>query len=208
VTYQNECISGDECVADYDPREGLLMANTGSKDAIAGTTTTVLALDKQTSHLAFLNCGDSRGLLVNSKGKVLYKTRDHTPEREAERLTAGKEQGLLYKEPQCRMNRWAVEVGDYDYAVARSLEGPFATARGIVATADTDALQAEPGTTAVIASDGLYEIMDSDQVARLVTKMRWEQGMSAGGAAKSLCYMAVEKGSSDNVSVVVVYIAD
>lgn len=52
-SYQSICHSGSECVADYDSREGILLANTGSVDAIAGTTATIIALDKQTSHLVF-----------------------------------------------------------------------------------------------------------------------------------------------------------
>jgi hypothetical protein len=37
--YRFACSSGDECIAEYDPREGILMANTGSEDYAAGTTT-------------------------------------------------------------------------------------------------------------------------------------------------------------------------
>jgi serine/threonine protein phosphatase PrpC len=206
LTYRNGCISGGECVADYDVREGLLMANTGTVDAIAGTTTTIMALDKQTSRISFLNCGDSRGLIADANGRVTFETVDHTPERDIERFRKGKKQGLLYKEPRCRMTKWQVSVGEYEYAVARSLEGPFATERGIVSTPDLNVVQAEPGTTAVIATDGLWEVMDSAQVAKILAKLRLQQSMSAGDAAKTLCSMAVERGSSDNVSAVVVYL--
>ena len=206
LTYQNSCISGDECVADYDPREGLLMANTGSVDAIAGTTSTIIALDQQTSHLAFLNCGDSRGLVVRPDGTVEFETADHTPESEAERLMAGQQQGLDYSTPKCTISKWTVSVGEYEYAVARSLEGPLATAKGIVATPDVRVIQATPDTIALVATDGLWEVLGSQQVARIVTKLKQQQSMSAGDVAKTLCSMAIEKGSADNVSAVVVYL--
>jgi serine/threonine protein phosphatase PrpC len=37
--YRLACANEDECIAEYDPREGILMANTGSADTAAGTTT-------------------------------------------------------------------------------------------------------------------------------------------------------------------------
>ena len=205
-SYHNGCISGEECVADYDPREGMLMANTGSVDAIAGTTACLLALDKQTSDLALLNCGDSRGVVVHSNGKVHFQTTDHTPEYDAERLVQGRQQGLEYSEPRCTVNKWAVPVGDYVYAVARSLEGPFATSKGIVWMPDVTVFQAEPGSTVVIATDGLWEVMDSEQVSQILTKLRYTDSMSASDSAKTLCSLALEKGTSDNVSAVVVYL--
>jgi protein phosphatase PTC1 len=166
----------------------------------------VVALDKKTSYLAVLNCGDSRGLVIDSAGDLVFKTYDHKPERETERFAQGIKQGLDYGVPGCRMSRWYVPVGDYEYAVSRSLEGPFATSRGIVSTPDISTLQATAGTTVVVASDGLWEVMDSTQVTNIAHRLRYEQGMSAGDAAKTLCSMALERGSTDNVSVVILYL--
>lgn len=165
-----------------------------------------MALEKKTSDLAVLNCGDSRGLIIDSDGQLVFKTHDHKPDREIDRFTQGRKQGLGYGEPGCRMSRWYVPVGEYEYAVSRSLEGPFATSCGIVSTADISTLQATAGTTVVVATDGLWEVMDSEQVAGISYKLRFQEGMSAGDAAKTLCSMALERGSSDNVSVVFLYL--
>ena len=121
------------------------------------------------------------------------------------RLKAGKEQGLDYSIPQCSVSRWWLSVGDYQYAVGRSLEGPFATSKGIVSTPDMTDLQAEPGFALICATDGIWETMDSKEVAHVVATVR-DRGTSAGDAAKTICSMAVEKGSSDNVSAVIVYL--
>jgi serine/threonine protein phosphatase PrpC len=204
--YRLACTSEDECIADYDSSEGILMANTGSADTAAGTTTCVVALEKKTSNLTVLNCGDSRGLVIDSKGGLVFKTYDHKPDRETERFAQGIKQGLNYGVPGCRMSRWYVPVGDYEYAVSRSLEGPFATSKGIVSTPDISTLQATSGTTVAVASDGLWEVMDSTHVANIAHRLRFEQGMSAGDAAKTLCSMALERGSTDNVSVVILYL--
>ena len=203
--YQQACASETECVANYNEREGTLDANTGADDLIAGTTATVAALDESTGKISFLNCGDSRTLLIDKEGKVVFQTKDHTPEQEMGRLKAGKEQGLDYSIPECSVSRWWLSVGDYQYAVGRSLEGPFATSKGIVSLPDITSVQAEPGFSIVCASDGLWEVMDSDEVAHVIATVR-KRGSSAGDAAKTICSMAIEKGSSDNVSAVIVHL--
>jgi len=67
-------------------------------------------------------------------------------------------------------------------------------------------MQAEEGMTAVVATDGFFEVIDSAEAARILTRARHDDGMTAGDAAKILCRLALEKGSSDNVSVVVIFI--
>ena len=38
LDYQRQCLDGEQCAADYDPREGVLLADTGSEGLNAGTT--------------------------------------------------------------------------------------------------------------------------------------------------------------------------
>lgn len=205
-SYRSGCIAGEQCVAEYDPKEGALMAYTGGRDAVAGTTACLFALDKQTGHLVALNCGDSRGIVIDANGRLVFQTADHTPETEIERLTLGQEQGLDYSIPKCKFGRWSLEVGEYDYAVARSLEGPFATSKGLTSEADCAQLEALPGISVVVATDGFWEVIGSDEACKIVHKLKGEEKTSAGDTAKALCSRAYEKGTSDNVSVVVLYI--
>jgi serine/threonine protein phosphatase PrpC len=203
--YQAQCTDPEYCRADYDPRQGILMANTGGEDLIPGTTISVMALDETTSKLTVLNCGDSRSFVATSTGKIRFVTRDHAPQSEEERLQEGVDAGLDYSLPQCRISKWSLSVGAYEYSVARSLEGPFATSKGIVSDPDVSEISVNAGEILLSATDGLWEVMDSNEVALDLHKMR-EQGMSARDAARSLCTTALNKGSSDNVSVVVVYL--
>jgi serine/threonine protein phosphatase PrpC len=205
-SYQQQCMNEDEeCVAEYDPREGILMANNGSEDLIAGTTASIMALDETTGKLTLLNCGDSRSMVVTPEGKVGFVTEDHTPRSEEERLMEGVEAGLQYSLPKCRISKWSISVGDYEYSVGRSLEGPFATSKGLVSAPDVTTLSATPGETLVSASDGLWGVMDSDEVALHLCKMR-KEGMPARDAARALCSLALKKGTPDNVSAVVVFL--
>ena len=205
-TYQQNCLDDGECIADYDAMEGILQADTGSKDLKAGTTCSLMALDETSSELTLLNCGDSRSLVVREDGKVKFATLDHTPQSEEERLLQGIQQGLDYSLPKCRLSRWSLKVGDYEYAVGRSLEGVFATSKGIVSDPDLSTLTVQAGELLVSATDGLWNVMDSNEVAMHLYKMRTKNGMSAHDAASTLCSMAIRKGSSDNVSAVVVYL--
>jgi serine/threonine protein phosphatase PrpC len=201
-SYRNACDEMGECVAEYDAQDGVLLASTGSEDLIAGTTASVVALNE--NELTVLNCGDSRTLLIDTDGEVVFETIDHSPETEAGRLKRGKEHGLDYSLPECSLSKWWLQCGDMQYAVARSLEGPFATSKGIVSTPDVTSLRPIPGVV-LIASDGLWEVSGNEEVAKEVTRLR-RQGMDAGDAAKQLCSKAVQSGSTDNVSVVLIYL--
>jgi len=221
-TYRDGCSIYGACVADYDPREGILVAGTGSKDLVAGTTAAVAAFsinqNPGINELNVLNCGDSRTLLVgkpvdpNLKSYLHFTSQDHSPScrAEAERLQAGKQAGLDYSEPQCSVNRWTLQIGDYRYAVSRSLEGELATSKGIVSDADMSTIdlnnlkKERSSGMMIIASDGIFEVLDNEQVAREAVKMR-ENGSTAKDTAKLICGMALDKNTSDNVSAVVVF---
>ncbi|GKY90992.1 hypothetical protein MPSEU_000072000 [Mayamaea pseudoterrestris] len=197
---------GTSCTADYDPDEGILQAFTGGQDVVAGTTIVAVALDLQEGQLSVLHCGDSRCIVVDKTGNVIYATADHSPATELERFEAGIREGLSYEMPECSFNKWKVHVGDYDYAVSRSLEGGFATSRGIVSEADVAQVPIKSELTAVLASDGFWEVIDSEQAAIIVRRLRFQQKETATETAKTLTKLAVEKGSSDNVSIVVMYL--
>ena len=109
------------------------------------------------------------------------------------------------------MSRWRIKVGDYQYALARSLEGSFATSKGIVSdpdisTIDLSEMLAERELGCIIlATDGLFEVIDNEEAGRDAIKWR-EAGQPADEVAKQLCLKAVDKGSPDNVSCVVPYL--
>ena len=203
--YRASCSGESECVADYDPREGTLDAYTGSNDAVAGTTGSVVAFEQSEGVLTVLNCGDSRTMVIDSNGNVVFRTQDHQPEYELDRFSKGIRDGLPYSQPECRFSKWRVAVGDYNYAVSRSLEGPFATRRGIISTPDVATVRTLYGMTVVVASDGLWEVMDVNEIAQVLKRLR-ENEVTAADASKTLCSLALKKGSRDNVSAVVVYV--
>lgn len=232
-SYRSGCDGdGESCAADYDAIEGIIQAGTGSKDLVAGTTASAAIFSyDDASEVTVLNCGDSRTLLIGKPraneasapklfgrrkpSLIHFSTRDHSPkdEIEGDRLQAGCDAGLDYSLPQCSMSRWWLKIGDYQYAVARSLEGGVATSKGIVSDPDVTTICLNKMSTErefpslVIASDGLFEVLDNEQVGQFVLKLRMN-GESASDVAKALCAEAVQKGSSDNISAVLVYLDD
>ena len=195
-SYRSMCaITDAECIAEYDPKEGILQAKTGSQTAVAGTTAMVFAFDQLSNQLATLNCGDSRGIVLNGNNELIFQTTDHRPDVELERLTE------MGNPPKCDIARWTIAVNNYDYSVARSLEGYLATSKGIISDADVTLLTAQPGMTIIAATDGLWDTIDTAEVMRVVTELRQVKA-SASDIAKVLCSLAYEKGSSDNISVV------
>lgn len=195
---------------------------------IAGTTATMAAISMNpqgTNDLTILNCGDSRTLVVGeptddagSNSYVVFETRDHSPddELEIERLQRGQELGLDYSIPICSMTSGSyVVVGDYQYALCRSLEGSYVTSKGIVSDPDVTTLslsssladRTQDSCALVLACDGVFEVMSNEEVGREVVRMRYE-GYKPGDIAKNLCGQALKKGSYDNLSVVVVFLDD
>lgn len=145
---------------------------------------------------------------------VVFETRDHSPDDEIEmqRLEQGVAAGLDYSIPQCSMTAGSfLVVGDYQYALCRSLEGNFVTSKGIVSDPDVTTLDLATSLAdrqhcaLVLACDGLFEVMSNEEVGREVVRMR-KEGYRAGDIAKNLCGQALKKGSYDNLSVVVVYL--
>lgn len=207
-SYRAQCNDSDlECIAEYDPREGVLKANTASENTIAGSTAVLVALDKGSGHISILNCGDSRASVVDaSTGKPVFSSVDHKPESDSQRLEEGIALGKDYSLPQCRLSRWFLPIGEYEFAVSRSLEGPFVTSKGIVSDADLTDVSVEPGMSILLASDGLWEVIDTAEACQVLHRLRG-MNTSAGDAAKTLSSMALQKGTSDNVSAIVVFLS-
>lgn len=222
-TYRNGCNedSGLSCIADYDPKEGILVAETGGGELVAGTTAAVMVMENAhseegTDEVTILNCGDSRTLIIGtpsdgSKSVVHFVTRDHSPscDIEQKRLQRGIDEGLDYSLPQCSISRWWVQVDDWQYAVSRSLEGLTATSKGVVSDADYSRIKLSEmdrtDSAILLGSDGLFESMDNAFIGNVLIQYR-KNGMSAVDAAKAICQLAIEKGSADNVSAVILYL--
>jgi len=78
--------------------------------------------------------------------------------------------------------------------------GDLITARG---TSDSE--KVEVGDIAVFVCDGVSDVLDMDDLARIAAEHIILKGRSAKEAAKRICELSVQLGSSDNVTCVLVH---
>ena len=119
---------------------------------------------------------------------VAFETRDHSPgdEQEQERLRKD-----FNNEPLCVSGDTYLRVGDFQYAVSRSLEGNYVTLNGIISDPDVTTLDLSVSLAGrrhgavVLACDGLFEVMSNEEVGNEIIRMR-KEGYVAGDIAKNL----------------------
>jgi len=142
------------------------------------------------------NAGDSRCILVQRGGRVKALSDDHKPSREDEERRIKQLGGRVMF-----WGRWRVEGV---LAVSRAIGDvplkPYITAEPEVLChdlrSDDDAM------FVVLASDGLFDVMSNEEVARFVS--RECQRSDFKFFARNLCDEAMLLGSQDNVTVQVI----
>jgi len=159
----------------------------------AGTTATV-ALLRNSVQLAIAHVGDSRALL-HRKGEVTVLTKDHEPEDRVERERVLKERGVIVWTSLGR----AMVNGRL--AMTRSLGDMDLKAYGVTATPDTAMMGVKHGKDSFLAliSDGISYVMSNQEIGNCIATCE-----NAGEAAQALCDQALQFGSDDNVTAVVI----
>lgn len=142
-----------------------------------GTTLVVLVIDGDQAHLAHV--GDSRAYLFRD-GRLVRLTRDHS---------------LVQQE---------IDTGRLTPELARHLPPKY---KGVLTQSvgyhgpvepDTTTRWVEPGDVFVLCSDGMTDPMDDDQICKIVAETPLDL------LANVLVDAAIEHGTEDNVTVVVV----
>lgn len=168
------------------------------------------------SHLLVANVGDSRAVLISSRGSRALST-DHvcTLPKERARIEAAGGWivgGLL--NGHISMSR---AIGDDDLKGHRNLtpfEAPDGTKghrfRESLFVANADVTRATVGANdlvAVVASDGVWGKLSNEAVAAVVRE-QLSKGRSAQETARAVVRKAIAKGSRDNVTTVVALLHD
>lgn len=142
--------------------------------------------------LKLANLGDSRAVLVR-KGKVVVETKDHKPNSPGERVRIS-------------------EAGGYvtDIDGTPRMNGLIAVSRAFGDTSYKELMSHQPeiytstmqkGDVLVLACDGLWDVASSADVAYFVGSI---VNKGPHFIAKQLRNMAIEKNSTDNVSIVAI----
>jgi len=155
-----------------------------------GTTATVAIIHEGKIFVG--NAGDSRAILVKKGGKAKPMSIDHRPDREDEKERIQKLGGSVV-----HWGRWRVEG---ILAVSRSI-GDVTLQPYITCEPEIIEKQLEPDDEyLVLASDGVYDTMENEDVAKLVLR----NAKDFLNVSKRLCTEAIIMGSTDNVTALVI----
>lgn len=166
----------------------------------SGSTLCSVMIQDGIAHIA--NVGDSRLIVVNTDGSIGFITQDHTADNPEEndrliKLSAHiiqdqEEKRIYFYNGNIRPSR---VIGDYDI-----------DSTSVILTSNPDYCKltlTSNNLAIVIATDGLWDIFDSKQVAQKI----YEQNINGeDNIAELLCYLARQHGSEDDITVIVKYL--
>lgn len=168
-----------------------------------GTTACCVFLLKE--HYAFCNLGDSRAILV-SGGKVVFSTTDHKPADKRERCRIYDAGGFVLRGRIRGMLAVARALGDFAF---KGVDHLPAGQQEVSCNPDTVFVDRHPhyDDFIVVACDGLWDVMSNVAVADFVAAELAHNG-TAESAATALVDVALQRGSTDNVTAIVIQFVD
>ncbi|CAM8981929.1 unnamed protein product [Rhodiola kirilowii] len=141
------------------------------------------------------NAGDCRTIICRA-GRPVQLSRDHVASCAEERMRVINAGG----EVKWQLDTW--RVGPAALQVTRSFGDddlkPFVTAEPEI----TETVLTVDDEYLVMASDGLWDVISNDEVVRIIKETVKEAGM----CSKRLATEAAERGSKDNITVIVVFL--
>jgi serine/threonine protein phosphatase PrpC len=158
----------------------------------------IMYRDKLTNTLNMnvVNLGDSRMTIVNSKGISQFVTTDHKPDDSIEKSRLTKMGGEIYKD-----SEGVYRIGDL--SLSRAF-GDGDNAPYISQKPDIFNIKIAPDTKYIVmACDGLWDIIESEDLGSVIKTITKK---NPSNIAVELAKWALEKGSTDNVSVIVIEI--
>eukprot|EP00123_Amoebidium_parasiticum_P008702 comp18968_c0_seq1/m.21260 comp18968_c0_seq1/g.21260 ORF comp18968_c0_seq1/g.21260 comp18968_c0_seq1/m.21260 type:complete len:366 (-) comp18968_c0_seq1:608-1705(-) len=168
-------------------REFLTLAKEGQWQD-GSTITAALVVN---GHVVVANAGDSRGVLYR-QGEAVALSRDHKPNRLDEKKRITKMGGSVVHD-----GVWRVQGV---LATSRSI-GNLALKRFIIPDPEfADASLREKDSFLILASDGLWDVLSSQEAVLLTHEFRRSRDLGA----KQLAVEALKRGSTDNITVVIV----
>jgi protein phosphatase 1L len=162
-------------------------------DGTTAVAALVSAVEGGGRRISVANAGDSRAVLVQRGGRAVRMSVDHKPNREDEMARIKRLGGKVVHWGQWRVNGvLAVSraIGDISLQPYVTCE-PELYERDIVGGTDE---------FLVLGSDGIFDVLQNDDVARLVDAAKDD----FVNLARILCNEAIILGSSDNVTAVIV----
>ncbi|GFP79434.1 protein phosphatase 2c 7 [Phtheirospermum japonicum] len=186
----------DDEVGGFDSEDNLFPPK--APDSVGSTAVVAVVCP---THIIVANCGDSRAVLCRGKMSMPLSV-DHRADREDECTRIEAAGGKVIDWDGCRVSGFL--------AVSRSIGDRYLRPYVI---ADPEVMfvpRAKEDDCLILASDGLWDVMTNEEACdlarrRLLPKERGEEiDPAAQDAADYLSRIAINRGSRDNISVIVV----
>lgn len=220
--HANKQVTHKMLVDSYNKVDNMLEKHNVPAGSTAVTALIIKDANKKYATLDIAWVADSRAVLVSKKGTVITATKDHKPDSPSERKRIEAAGGVVL------WPHGIARIGGV-FSLSRSLgDIEFKkTIEGFIATPDTISTRIDGKTKALIlACDGVFDVLSSEDAARIVSQAlddfkqplkqypndagTFEQSEEDGNsdraiyAARMLRDAAYKKGSTDNISVLVV----
>ncbi|KAK2959248.1 putative Protein phosphatase 2C [Blattamonas nauphoetae] len=190
-----------------EPLESILRETFKQTDALLlesnilddGTTAAVVVInrqvenDKEVVRIVSANCGDARAVLIHN-GQSKRISSDHKPSQDSEIERIQKTGCLMVQNRVGGVLAVSRALGDHGLKDA-VISDPFVSEH---------ILEEEGVTHLIVACDGIWDVLEDEEAAEIV-----ERNLSNCQAASfDLLKTALDKGSMDNISVMVVRLSD
>ena len=147
---------------------------------------------KESHFLNVVNIGDSRACIVNNNNETTQITVDHKPDDENEKKRIEKNGGHIYYDTE-----QVPRVGDL--SLSRAI-GDGDQLPHIIHKPDIHTVNLHNIKYVVFACDGLWDVILNDELGSLIDNFI----KTTKCPAKALAELAIQRGSFDNVSVIIV----
>jgi serine/threonine protein phosphatase PrpC len=151
---------------------------------------------KNSIFMNVVNLGDSRMVIVNSKGISRSVTKDHKPDESVEKSRLTKMGGEIYKDSEgvCRIG---------DLSLSRAF-GDGDNAPYISQKPDIFHKKITPETKYIVmACDGLWDVLESKDLGKIINTIL-EKNKNPDNLAVELAKWALRNNSADNISIIVI----
>lgn len=158
----------------------------------SGTTFTGIVLNGNKAFV--INLGDSRTFVLRGD-TIIHETTDHKPEDEEKRIVSAGGYVTNEKEGVPRVNGNLATSRAFGDPSLKHVKGKYAGGGAPVSPIpDVKSVILSKGDVIVIACDGIYDVLSTFEVARLVRE---------GRKCDEIARLALSKGSTDNVSILI-----
>ncbi|XP_071832861.1 protein phosphatase 1B-like isoform X2 [Apostichopus japonicus] len=183
-------------------RNGFLSIDQKMKDKFTDdkSGTTVVGVIISPTHLFFINCGDSRGILVRDNG-VEFHTDDHKPSKPVERDRIHKAGGTVMISRVNGSLAVSRALGDYEYKNA-----PDRNATEQLVSPEPEVTVMERSAKdefIVLACDGVWDVMSNEATFEFI-QSRLQLTDDLEEVCNQVIDTSLHKGSRDNMSIVLV----